>query len=158
MQRQLEGLSGGFESSSAKVAELWQQALAVHRQSSEALTENLQRSLGRCAESFEQRSTAFGEAVCARMQAILARVSATWDAALARQQHADEQLAHNRLALTTAAETFEQQAAALLRTITEAQRTWQAESAARDDEWLAAWTAKRDRARSSSVRHYCGAS
>lgn len=143
VQRQLEGLSGGFEASTAKVAELWQEALAAHRQSSEALTENLQCSLGRFAESFEQRSTALGEAVSARMQAVLARVSETWDAALARQQQAGDQLAHgNRLALTTAAGAFEQQAAALLRTITEAQQTWQAESASRDDERLAAWTAR----------------
>ena len=47
VQRQLDGLSGGFETSTATVANLWTQALEEHRHAGNALAEQLRVALER---------------------------------------------------------------------------------------------------------------
>jgi hypothetical protein len=62
VERQLDGLSKGFESSSAAVAQIWNRALDAHRQSNEALVERLsasaQHHVDQVADRFEQHCTA----------------------------------------------------------------------------------------------------
>ncbi len=58
VERQLDGLSKGFETSSAAVAQIWNRALEEHRQSNEALIERLsasaQQHVDAAAGKFEQ--------------------------------------------------------------------------------------------------------
>ncbi|NRO96473.1 DUF802 domain-containing protein [Paraburkholderia sp. NMBU_R16] len=60
VERQLDGLSKGFETSSAAVAQIWDRALDAHRQSNEALVARLsasaQQYVDAAAAQFEQHS------------------------------------------------------------------------------------------------------
>lgn len=60
VERQLDGLSKGFETSSASVAQIWNRALDAHRQSNEALVARLsasaQQYVDAAAAQFEQHS------------------------------------------------------------------------------------------------------
>jgi len=62
VERQLDGLSKGFETSSATVAQVWNEALDAHRRSNEALVERLsasaQHHVDTVADRFEQHCTA----------------------------------------------------------------------------------------------------
>jgi hypothetical protein len=141
VQRQLDGLSSGFEVTATTVADIWNQALVGHQRSSEALAEHLRTSLDRFTETFEQRSAGLLEGVSARLDATAGSVSEAWNEALSRQERVSEKLAgHNEQALAAAAATFEQHAASLLRTVGQSHADWQAELAARDQQRLAAWT------------------
>ncbi|MGA7816028.1 DUF802 domain-containing protein [Caballeronia sp.] len=141
VQRQLDGLSTGFETTATTVADIWDKALAEHRQSSEALAEHLHTSVNRFTDTFEQRSAGLLEGVSARLDATAGSVSQAWNEALSRQTSASEQLAsHNQQALAVAAATFEQHSASLLRTVDQSHASLQAELASRDQQRLAAWT------------------
>ncbi|CAN7746649.1 DUF802 domain-containing protein [Caballeronia sp. LjRoot34] len=141
VQRQLDGLSSGFEASTTTVASIWNQALEGHRRSSEALVQQLGTSLDRFTGTFEQRSAGLLEGVAARLDATAGSVSAAWNEALARQERAGETLAnHNQQALTEAAATFEQHSASLLRTVGQSQADLQGELVSRDEQRLAVWT------------------
>ena len=141
VQRQLDGLSTGFAATTTTVSDIWKDALAEHRQSSEALSGHLRTALDRFAETFEQRSANLLESVSARLEAAERGVSAAWNDALSRQEHASENLAgRNEHALAAAAATFEQHAASLLRTVSQSHADLQAELASRDQQRLAAWT------------------
>lgn len=60
VERQLDGLSKGFETSSASVAQIWNRSLDAHRQSNEALVARLsasaQQYVDAAAAQFEQHS------------------------------------------------------------------------------------------------------
>ncbi|AJX35472.1 DUF802 domain-containing protein [Burkholderia oklahomensis] len=141
VQRQLDGLSAGFQATAANVADVWSKALAEHQRSSDALAQRLHGSVDRFVESFEQRSTALLDGVSARLDATAGSVSAAWNDALSRQEHANEKLAErNRHALEAAAATFEQHSAALLRTVDQSHADLQTGLASRDEQRLAAWT------------------
>jgi hypothetical protein len=141
VQRQLDGLSSGFEASTATVAGIWNQALEGHQRSSKALVQQLSTSLDRFTDTFEQRSAGLLEGVAARLDATAGSVSAAWNEALARQERAGETLAsHNRQALTEAAATFEQHSTLLLRAVGQSQADLQGELASRDEQRLAVWT------------------
>ncbi|MEZ0601108.1 DUF802 domain-containing protein [Paraburkholderia sp. IW21] len=141
VQRQLDGLSSGFEATTTTVAEIWNKALAGHQRSSEALTQDLRTSLDRFSEAFEQRSAGLLEGVATRLDATAGSVSEAWKQALSRQESVSEKLAdHNQQALAAAAATFEQHSASLLRTVGQSHADLQAELAARDQQRLAAWT------------------
>jgi len=140
VQRQLDGLTTGFEAATTTVAGIWNQALEKHQQSSEALSENLRSSLDRFTDTFEQRSAGLLEGVSARLDATAGSVSEAWNEALSRQTSASEKLAsHNQQALTVAAATFEQHSASLLRTVDQSHADLQAELVSRDEQRLAAW-------------------
>ena len=67
VQRQLDGLSSGFETTTTTVADIWNQALAEHQRSSEALAQHLRSVAGRFTETFEQRSAGLLEGVATRL-------------------------------------------------------------------------------------------
>jgi len=155
VERQLNGLSTGFEATTSSVADIWKQALAEHQRSSEALSNNLSTSLARFTETFEQRSAGLLEGVSTRLEATAGSVSEAWSVALSRQESVSGKMADdNQQALATAAATFEQHSASLLRTVGQSHADLQAELASRDEERLAAWTASLGLAPSELV-HGC---
>ena len=142
VQRQLDGLSSGFEATSATVADIWNKALAGHQQANDDLAARLRTSLERVSESFEQRSAALLDGVAARLATTAGAVSQAWNDALARQESVGEKLAaNNQQALAMAAATFEQHSASLLRTVGQSHADLQTEWASRDEQRLAGWTA-----------------
>ncbi|WP_227247460.1 DUF802 domain-containing protein [Paraburkholderia caribensis] len=142
VQRQLDGLSNGFESTTANVAKLWNEALEGHRSVSESLAKDLRTSLEGFTQTVEQRSTVLLDGVSTRLDAAAGQASQAWTQALTEQERIGEKLAeHNREALTTAASAFEQHSAALLRAVDESHAGLQAELASRDQQRLEAWSA-----------------
>ena len=140
VQRQLDGLSSGFEATSTRVADIWNHALAGQQRSNDELAGHLRTSLERVAETFEQRSAALLDGVSTRLDATAGSVSQAWQDALSRQESVGEKLAaNNQQALATAAATFEQHAESLLRTVGQSHADLQAELASRDEQRLAAW-------------------
>ncbi|RDU98786.1 DUF802 domain-containing protein [Trinickia dinghuensis] len=145
VQRQLDGLSGGFETATATVANLWTQALEEQQRVDHALVDELRVALERFTGTFEQRSSALLDGVSTRVDAGVGTVSAAWNAALARQERASEtQAARHEQALATSIATFEQHAASLLRTLDESHADLQRQLAARDETRLHAWTGTLD--------------
>ncbi|MNQ21537.1 hypothetical protein D3C85_346610 [compost metagenome] len=141
VERQLEGLTGRFEASTAGVADTWKAALAEHERASGALSSDLRGTLERFAETFEQRSAALVDGVSARLESTVGSVSDTWGSALAQHQRVSEKLSgDSHQALAAAAATFEQHSVALLRTVGEAHTSLQTELAARDAQRLSAWS------------------
>lgn len=141
VQRQLDGLSAGFNTTTTNVTDIWKQALAGQQQSSDALVEHMRAALEQFTGSFEQRTHHLFEGVSVRLEAAERHVSEAWRDALSRQEQAGEKLAgRNEHALAAAAATFEQHAASLLRTVGQAHADLQAELASRDQQRLSAWT------------------
>ncbi|CAJ5750292.1 Methyl-accepting chemotaxis protein [Burkholderia pseudomallei] len=141
VQRQLDGLSAGFETTAAHVADVWRHALADHQRSSDALAQRLHGSIDRIVESFDRRSADLLDGVRARLDATASSVSDAWRGALGQQEQANEAHAErNRQALETAAAAFEQHTAALLRTMSESHSALQATLESRDEQRLATWT------------------
>ncbi|WEN16741.1 DUF802 domain-containing protein [Rhodanobacter sp. AS-Z3] len=138
---QLEGLSSGFETSTATVAELWQQALAEHRQTNQLQAADLRSSLDHFAETFEQRSSSLLGDVFSRMDATAGNVGEGWAQALSQQQESNQQLVSNQQqALNAATATIEQQATALVQRVDQSHAGLQKALAANDQQRLAAWT------------------
>ncbi|MEM5436856.1 DUF802 domain-containing protein [Paraburkholderia diazotrophica] len=145
VRQQLDGLSSGFQSTTTTVADLWNKALAGHQRSSESLVQDLRASLEQFTQTFEQRSAGLLDSVSTRLDATAGSVSQAWNDALARQERASESIAdRNQQALATAAATFEQHAAALLRAVDQSHADLQTQWAARDEARLAAWRASLD--------------
>ncbi len=141
VERQLNGLSSGFEATTTTVADIWNKALAGHQRSGEELAQHLRTSLDRFTETFEHRSAALLEGVSARLEETAGNVSHAWNEALSRQESVGEKLAaRNQQALAAAAATFGQHSASLLRTVGESHAELQAALASRDEQRLAAWT------------------
>jgi hypothetical protein len=141
VQRQLDGLSSGFEATSANVADIWTNALAGHQRSNDELAAHLRTSFERAAGIFEQRSAALLDGVSARLDATAGSVSQAWKDALSQQESVGEKLAvNNQQALAMAAATFEQHSASLLGTVGQSHADLQTALASRDEERLAAWT------------------
>lgn len=141
MQRQLDGLSTGFETTAANVADTWNRALGAHRQSNEALAEHWRTSLDRLTDTFDHRSAGLLEGVAARLDTTASRMSQAWTEALSQQDQANAQLTgHHQRALEAATATFEQHAATLQRTLHQSHEDLQAGLASRDEQRLAAWT------------------
>ncbi|MGN6667765.1 MAG: DUF802 domain-containing protein [Trinickia sp.] len=145
VQRQLDGLSSGFEASTATVANLWTDALKAHQRSSDTLVDELRVALERFNGTFEQRSSALLEGVAERVDAGVGSVSAACNAALNQQQGASEALAaRHEQALTATVATFEQHAASLLRTLEASHAAMQQQQTACDEARLHAWTGALD--------------
>ncbi len=141
VQRQLEGLTSGFQATTSNVAGIWNQALAGQQRASEALSQDLRASLDHFAQTFEQRSAALLDSVSSRLEESSGSMSQAWTQALSRQEQASEKLAGDNLqALTAAAASFEQHSASLLRTLNQSHTVLQTELASRDQQRLAAWT------------------
>lgn len=141
VQRQLDGLSNGFESTATSVSDIWHQALAAHQRSTEALSGHLRTSLDRFTEVFEERSANLLDGVSTRLETTTASMSDAWNDALSRQERTGEKLAqHNEHALNAAAATFQQHSVYLLDKVAQAHADLQTELASRDEQRLAAWT------------------
>ncbi|MBN3790594.1 DUF802 domain-containing protein [Burkholderia sp. Ac-20353] len=142
VERQLDGLSNGFEATTANVTGIWDRALADHQRTSDASAEHLRGALGQFTDTFAQRSTELLDSVATRFEATEQRVAEAWNHALARQEQVGETLAgHNARALEAAAATFERHSASLLNTVSESQSGLQTDLASRDEARLAEWTA-----------------
>ncbi|ALK34023.1 DUF802 domain-containing protein [Burkholderia plantarii] len=143
VERQLDGLTTGFESNATRVAGIWTEALDAQRRWGDTLAHDLRGALDGFNSSFEARSTALLREVGTQQATAADGVSQAWQAALARQEQTGEKLAgEQRQALAAAADTFGRQAAGLLRELGTAQADWQARLAERDDTRLKAWTAE----------------
>ena len=141
VQRQLDGLTSGFEMTTTTVAEIWNEALAGHQRSSEALAQHLRASLDRFTDTFEQRSAGLLDGVSARLESTAGNVSQAWSEALSRQESVGEKLAaSNQQALAAAAATFEQHAASLLRGVGQSHADLQTELASKDEQRIAVWS------------------
>jgi hypothetical protein len=141
VERQLDGLNRGFETSTARVAGLWTDALAEQRRAGDALAGDLRGALEDFNASFEARSATLLRDVDSRQAAAAEGASQAWRDALTRHEQSGEKLADdNRQALASAAATFETHAAALLRELRGTQQELQGQLAARDETRLAAWT------------------
>ncbi len=141
VQRQLDGLSTRFATSTTDVADIWKSALAEHQRASEAQSNDLRNSLDQFAATFERRSASLVEGVSARLETAVDGVSNTWRSALEQHERVSQDLSGDtHRVLTTAAATFEQHSASLLRTVRQAHVELQTEVASRDQQRLAAWT------------------
>ena len=141
VDRQLDGLSTSLRTTTQTVSDIWNQALAEHRKSSETIALHLNASLAGFTETFEQRSAGLVQDVAARLDATAGNLSDAWATALSQQAQLGDTLAQrNREALQAAAATFEQHAEALLRNVDRSHAQWQAALASRDEERLTAWT------------------
>lgn len=139
-ERQLAGLSTGFEATTQTVAGIWNDALDAHRRSSESLSHHLTSSLERFTETFEQRSATLVQDVAERLDAAAGGLSGAWTDALAHQARANETLAdRNREALAAAAATFEQHGASLLHAVDQSHARLQAQLASQDERRATAW-------------------
>ena len=142
VQRQLDGLSNRFETSTTQVADIWESARrrtaasersAIQRlaQLARPVRRNLRTTL--CITGWKASPPAW------KPLSMVCRTpgEAPWNSksASARTLSGD-----THRALTTAAATFEQHSASLLRTVGQAHADLQTEVASRDQQRLAAWT------------------
>jgi hypothetical protein len=145
VQRQLDGLTSGFEATTTKVSDLWSEALKKHQHSSDALVQHLRTSLDRFTDTFEQRSAGLLENVSERLAGTAGSVSEAWNQALSRQTSINEELAaENQLALAAAASTLERHSESLIRTVGQSHAQLQAEWASRDEQRLLSLTGTLD--------------
>lgn len=141
VQRQLDGLSSGFESTTTTVAGLWNKALTNHEQSGEKLVQHLRTALDQFTTTFEERSAGLLDNVATRLDATAGSVSDAWKEALSRQEGVTEKLAaRNHEALAEASATFERHSTSLLRAVSQSHADLQTELASGDQRRLAAWT------------------
>jgi hypothetical protein len=142
VQQQLDGLSSGFESAAASVADIWSKALAGQQRSNEDMTQQFRASLERFTQTFDERSAGLVDGVSARLEAAAGNVSQAWKEALSRQEQAGETLAvRHEQALAAAAASFEERSASLVRTVGQSHADLRTELASQDEARLAAWTA-----------------
>lgn len=141
VERQLQGLSAGFETAASNVANIWTQSLAEQQRTNGTLIEDLRGTLDRFGASFEQRSTGLLDGVGARLETTASAVAQAWTQALAQQQEVNAALsAQNQEALAAAAATFEQHSASLLRSVDQSHGELRTALAAQDQQRLSAWT------------------
>ncbi|MGS0891961.1 DUF802 domain-containing protein [Burkholderia stagnalis] len=142
VQRQLDGLTSGFEATTANVTAAWHRALDEQRRAGDTVARHLETTLGRFTDTFAQRSTDLLDGVATRLESTEGRLSDAWRDALARQEQVGETLAgqHAR-ALGDAAATFERHSASTLAAMRDSHAGLQTELAARDEQRLSAWKA-----------------
>ena len=140
VQRQLDGLTNGFEAATANVTAAWHRALDAQRSAGDAVAQRLDTTLGQFADTFAQRSADLLDGVATRLESTQGRLADAWRDALSRQEQVGETLAgqHAR-ALSDAAATFERHSASTLAAMRDAHTHLQTELAARDAQRLAAW-------------------
>ncbi|WP_175701409.1 DUF802 domain-containing protein [Burkholderia ambifaria] len=142
VQRQLDGLTDGFEKTTENVTAVWNRALDEQRRTGDAVAQQLQTTLGQFTDTFAQRSTDLLDGVATRLESTESRLSDAWRDALARQEQVGETLAGQQAqALGDAAATFERHSGAVLAAMRESHAGLQTQLAARDEERLSAWNA-----------------
>jgi hypothetical protein len=85
VQRQLDGLSVGFEAVTVKVADTWKAALTEQEQSSQARAGQVSASLEQFAGALEQRAAGVLDGLSARVETMTGTVSQVWSDAFAQQ-------------------------------------------------------------------------
>ncbi|MDR8731051.1 DUF802 domain-containing protein [Burkholderia pseudomultivorans] len=140
VQRQLDGLTDGFEKTTENVTAVWTRALDEQRRAGDAVAQQLQTTLGQFTDTFARRSTDLLDGVATRLESTEGRLADAWRDALARQEQVGDALAgqHAR-ALGEAAATFERHSASTLAAMRDAHATLQTELASRDAQRLSAW-------------------
>jgi hypothetical protein len=139
--QQLDGLSNAFETSTARVADVWKSAVAEQQCANDALTQDLRASQERFAEAFEARSVALVDRVAARLDTTATHVADAWNDALATQGAAHDDLAtRNEQALVAASSAFETHASSLVRVVQTSHDDLQDRLQARDEARLTTWT------------------
>ncbi|HKT66991.1 MAG TPA: DUF802 domain-containing protein, partial [Burkholderia sp.] len=134
VQRQLDGLTDGFEKTTENVTAVWNRALDAQRREGDAVAQQLQTTLGQFTDTFSQRSTDLLEGVATRLESTERRLSDVWRDALARQEQVGEALAgQHAQALGEAAATFERHSGAALAAMRESHAGLQTQLAARDE-------------------------
>ena len=140
VQRQLESISTGLQTSTATVAELWQRALTEHAHTHKALVQNLHSALTHFSDTFEQRSTSLLEQVSERIDASAGRIANTWDQSLDRQRQLNRELtAENQTALAATMLGLEQHASTLIERVNHSHTTLQSALAEQDQQRLTTW-------------------
>ena len=138
--QQLDGLTSVFDTSTARVAEIWKDAVAEQQRANDALAQDLRVSQERFAESFEQRSVALVDGMAARLDTTAGTVADAWNDALEKQDAAHEGLAtRNQQALVAAAAALEEHASSLVRVVQASHDDLQADLQARDEARLTSW-------------------
>lgn len=145
VQRQLDGLASGFDSTARTVTGIWNDALAQHRQTNAAHAQALGEALARFTDTFEQRSSTLLDGVANRLDASAERTADAWNTALAKQDATHAELAdRNQQALAAAGEAFASHATALVQAVDRSHAELQSALAARDEQRLAAWAQRLD--------------
>ncbi|MEN5041436.1 DUF802 domain-containing protein [Stenotrophomonas sp. TWI1149] len=111
VQRQLAGLTEGFDASRVATAASWQAALDSQQQTNTALTADLRAALDGFAAQHDQRALGLLDAVSAK----LVSTADGWQAAQSAQQQTNEAMATDlRSALSSFTETHEARATGLI--------------------------------------------
>ncbi|MET0889424.1 MAG: DUF802 domain-containing protein [Stenotrophomonas maltophilia] len=111
VQRQLAGLTEGFDASRVATAATWQAALDSQQQTNTALTADLRAALDGFAVQHDQRALGLLDAVSAK----LVSTADGWQAAQSAQQQTNEAMATDlRSALSSFTETHEARATGLI--------------------------------------------
>ncbi|VVE89426.1 DUF802 domain-containing protein [Pandoraea bronchicola] len=121
----LDAASGNVTGAHERVAQAWDQSIALQQQANAALNTELAAALTRFAETFEQRSAHLIDGVSQRTEGAMQSVSETatvvsgeWKQALTAQQSANDALARDLAgALTRFTDTFETRASQLLQSV-----------------------------------------
>jgi len=114
VQRQLAGLTEGFDASRVATAATWQAALDSQQQTNTALTADLRAALDGFAAQHDQRALGLLDAVSAK----LVSTAESWHAAQAAQQQTHAALtADLRSALSSFTETHEARATGLINSV-----------------------------------------
>ncbi|MDO9316477.1 MAG: DUF802 domain-containing protein [Burkholderiaceae bacterium] len=138
--QQLDGVTARLDTSTSTLAERWQAALGDQQRHNESVTQGLHSSLEGFAQTFEQRSATLLDGVAARMDHSAGLWADAWGQALAQQRQGNEALTqHSHQAMQTTVAGFEQHAAALLRSVAETHAAFDAASATRESERMAAF-------------------
>ncbi|WAT15341.1 DUF802 domain-containing protein [Xanthomonas fragariae] len=141
VQQQLDGLSTGFQASTAAAAAAWAAAVAEQQRANHALTQELQSTLTQFASTLDARSAALVDAVSKRMDQSGNDTASAWSEALAQQQQASAALAsQHQSALAAATASFDTHAAALIGTLQQSHTDLQAALEARDTQRLTLWS------------------
>jgi hypothetical protein len=116
VQHQLDGLSTRFETATATIAGIWNEALTGHQQASDTLVQDLRASLDRYADTFEQRSSSLLDGLSARLDTTTGHMSQAWAQALSRHEEISGKLVQgNQQALAESAATLTQHASSMLK-------------------------------------------
>jgi hypothetical protein len=93
VQRQLSGLSAGFDKAAEHASHSWEAALAEQRGSNQALVQDLRGALQAAGDGFAARSSGLLDAVSARLDATADAARQAWTDALAHQEALNDRLA-----------------------------------------------------------------
>lgn len=121
----LDAASGSVSGAHERVAQAWDQSIALQQQANATLGSELATALARFTDTFEQRSAHLIDGVSRRTEGAMLNVSETaavvsgeWKQALVAQQSANEALARDlAAALSQFAQTFETRAEQLLHSV-----------------------------------------